>query len=68
MHEVAGVAVPEMAKLIDPNGATPPLDPVTVAVKVNEPPKVGLEIEVRDTLDVPLDTVVAVNEATAATG
>ena len=68
LHVDAGSAVPEMAKLIDPEGATPPLDPVTVPVKINEPPKVGLEIEVMVTLGVPLETAVAVKEVTAATG
>jgi hypothetical protein len=68
LHVLAGVAVPEIAKLIDPLGATPPVEPVTVAVKVSDPPKVGLEVEVMATLGLPVETVVAVDEITAATG
>jgi len=53
---------------MDPVGAIPPADPVTVAVKVNDPPRVGVEIELMATLGVPVETEVAVEEVAAATG
>jgi hypothetical protein len=68
LHDVAGVAVPEIAKLVVPEGAIPPLAPVTVPVKVNTPPKVGVEIDDMVTVGVPLETVVADDDETAATG
>lgn len=63
-----GVAVPEIAKLSNPEGATPLIDPVTVAVNVTDPPKVGLGDEEMITVGTPEVIVVAVEEVTAATG
>jgi hypothetical protein len=68
LHVEAGIAVPEITKLVGPEGATPPIDPVTEAVKVNDPPKVGLGAEEIVTLGAPVLTVVALDEVTAATG
>ena len=68
MQVDAGIAVPEIVKLVAPEGATPPVEPVTVAVKVNDPPKVGLGAEEIVTLGTPVLTVVALEEVTAATG
>jgi len=64
----AGLPVPEIAKFVVPLGATPPATPVTVAVKVNTPPKVGVRVEVIPTLGAPDETTVAFGEVTAATG
>ena len=63
----AGLAVPEIAKLITPAGAAALADPVTVAVKVTEPPRVGVEALVRTTVGVAAATVVEVVDATTPT-
>ena len=40
---LAGVGFPVMLKLIEPVGASAPVEPVTVAVNTSEPPRVGVE-------------------------
>lgn len=67
LQVVAGLAVPEIAKLITPAGAAALALPVTVAVKVTEPPRVGVELLVRTTVGVAAATVVALVEATTPT-
>ena len=56
-----------MAKLITPAGATAVLTPVTVAVKVTEPPKVGVEVELKVIVGVAAATRVSLVEVTAPT-
>jgi hypothetical protein len=66
MHEVAE-ALPERAKFVTPEGAAAPLEPVTVAVKMTEPPRVGAPEEVSTTVGIIELTVVELVEATTAT-
>ena len=58
----AGAALPVRAKLITPAGARALLLPVTVAVKVMEPPKVGVEELVSTRVGVAGATTVALDE------
>ena len=60
-------AVPDIAKVITPFGAAAPVVPVTVAVKITEPPRVGALEDVNTTLGVAVTTVVEPADATAAT-
>ena len=62
-----GVGVPVIAKLIRPLGAAAPLDPVTVAVKSREPPRVGVELVLMATVGLTLATTVLVDDEVAPT-
>ena len=65
-HEVIP-ADPVTSKIRLPEGATAPMLPVTVAVKIKDPPKTGAPETLRFTEGVALETVVVVEEAVAAT-
>ena len=60
-------AVPEMAKFIAPFGAAAFVVPVTAAVKITEPPRVGAPEELRTIVGIAELTVVELVEVTAAT-
>ena len=65
--QLVAPAVPEKLKLITPLGARALALPVATAVKVIEPPRVGVPVEVRTRVGVAGATVVDVLEVTAAT-
>ena len=67
LQVVAGLALPEIANVITPAGAAAFALPVTVAVKVTEPPRVGVEVLVRTTVGVAAATTVEVVDATTPT-
>ena len=60
-------AVPDTSKTKLPVGATAPMLPVTVAVKINDPPRTGAPETLRFTEGVARATVVVVEEAVAET-
>ena len=62
-----GVGTPLMAKPITPLGAAAPVDPVTVAVKRSEPPKVAVELVLMATVGITLATTVLVDDEVAPT-
>ena len=66
VHEVTE-ALPDIAKLMIPLGAVELVEPVTVAVKSTEPPRVGVVDALRPIVGVAVETVVVVVEALAAT-
>jgi hypothetical protein len=65
--QLVAAPVPERAKFITPAGATALATPVTVAVKITCPPRVGVLVEEIPTVGVASETVVVVVEATADT-
>ena len=65
--QILAPALPESAKFIVPRGAAPPVDPVTVAIKITELPRDGTVDAVRATVGVAELTVVVEVDATAAT-
>lgn len=65
--QVVAPALPEKLKLITPLGASALALPVATAVKVIEPPRVGLPVEVRTSVGVASAIVVELDEVTAAT-
>ena len=67
MQVAVGVGRPLMAKPITPVGALAPVDPLTVAVKSREPPRVGVELVLMATVGVTLATTVLVDDEVAPT-
>ena len=61
------LAVPEIDQLMVPLGATALVVPVTVAVKIVEPPREGVVVETRVAVAVAFATVVVEDEAVAET-
>jgi hypothetical protein len=57
--------VPLNPKVKIPVGATAPVDPATVAVKMTEPPRVMAPDELMDTAGAAFETRVVVDELTA---
>lgn len=64
--QVVAPAVPEKLKLITPLGASALALPVATAVKVIEPPRVGVPVVVRTRFGLASATLVEVDEVTAA--
>jgi len=62
-----GVGLPVMTKFMTPLGAVAPLDPVTVALKSSEPPRVGVERVLMATIGATAATKVADEEEVAPT-
>jgi hypothetical protein len=67
VEQLVAPPVPESAKFITPLGATAFATPVTVAVKINEPPSTGAPEEARATVGEARATRVELLEAVAAT-
>ena len=67
LAQVLAPAVPPMVHVIVPLGATAFAEPVTTAVKVTIPPRVGVPEGVTTTVGVAGATKVVVDEAVAAT-
>jgi hypothetical protein len=65
-HEVTP-AVPVIDQVIAPLGAEALLDPVTIAVKSKEPPKVADPVAPKRIVGVATATTVELDEVTAAT-
>jgi len=61
------LAVPEILQAIVPLGATALVVPVTVAVKIVEPPREGVVVETRVDVAVAFATAVVEDEAVAET-
>ena len=67
LEQEVAPAVPEIPHETAPLGGSALLEPITTAVKLIEPPRVGLPDALRKTRGVPRATVVEVEDDIAAT-